>query len=186
MARSGNACRNRQVPDQTFLRSVRYCYNICRQDHLLNVYDMIRFIITIAFFLVVGLLGYNYFFGTDDEKAQAQEIFSKGAEVVGAGADLLQSEYHKYQEGKYDEALDNVSHLLSTIKEQGGEFLAEIDQWHQRKREWDEKKNDLNQLLADNPDAIDEEEVKKTIAVLEEERKILESEGKQLGDLNTP
>ena len=58
---------------------------------------MIRFLITTAFFLVIGLLGYNYIFGTTEEKEQAQEIFNKGAEVVGAGAGLLKSEYQKYE-----------------------------------------------------------------------------------------
>ena len=78
-----------------------------------TLFAMLRFIISTAFFLTIGLLSYNYFFGTAEEKEQAQEIFSKGAEVVGAGAGLLKSEYQKYQEGKYDEALENVSHLLS-------------------------------------------------------------------------
>ena len=57
-----------------------------------TLFAMLRFIISTAFFLVIGLLSYNYFFGTAEEKEQAQEIFSKGAEVVGAGAGLLKSE----------------------------------------------------------------------------------------------
>ena len=141
---------------------------------------MIRFIITTILFFVILLLSYNYFFGTAEEKEQAQEIFSKGAEVVGAGADLLKSEYQKYQDGKYDEALDNVGHLLSNIKEQSGELFADIESWNQRKNEWEQKKNDFQQLLDTDPDSIDEEAVNRTIVELEEERKTLEIEGQRL------
>ena len=141
---------------------------------------MLRFIISTAFFLTIGLLSYNYFFGTAEEKEQAQEIFSKGAEVVGAGAGLLKSEYQKYQEGKYDEALENVSHLLSRLKDQGGELLEEIESWKQRKDAWEQKKTDLQQLLNADPDAVDCEKIKKAVAELEKERKFLESEGNRL------
>ena len=141
---------------------------------------MIRFIITTAFFLVIGLLSYNYFFGTAEEKEQAQEIFSKGAEVVGAGTDLLKSEYQKYEDGKYDEALDNINNLLSKLKENGGELLGEIDSWEQRKGDWDQKKIDLQKLLDSDSEFIDDEEVKRAIEELEKEREILENEGRRL------
>jgi tetratricopeptide (TPR) repeat protein len=141
---------------------------------------MLRFIISTAFFLVIGLLSYNYFFGTAEEKEQAQEIFSKGANVVGAGAGLLKSEYQKYQEGKYDEALENVSHLLSRLKDQGGGLLEEIESWNQRKEAWEQSKTDLQQLLDVDPDAIEGEKIKRAVAELEKERKFLESEGNRL------
>ncbi|SEN17802.1 hypothetical protein [Nitrosomonas marina] len=141
---------------------------------------MIRFIITTAFFVVIALLSYNYFFGTAEEKKQAQEIFTKGTEVVGAGADLLKSEYQKYQDGKYDQALDNISHLLGMLNEQGDELLEEIDNWNQKKNEWDQKKHELQQLIDANPDVMDKEAITKAIAELEKERKTLETEGRRL------
>jgi len=141
---------------------------------------MIRFIITTAFFLVIALLSYNYFFGTAEEKEQAQEIFSKGAEVVGAGTDLLKSEYQKYEDGKYDEALDNINNLLGKLKEHGSELHGEIDSWEQRKSDWDQKKIDLQELLDSDSEFIDEVEVERAIAALEKERETLENEGRQL------
>ena len=74
---------------------------------------MIQKIISITILLVIGLLTYNYFFGTAQEREQAQDIFGKGAEVVGASADLLKAEYQKFNDGKYDEALNNINGLLS-------------------------------------------------------------------------
>ena len=141
---------------------------------------MIRLLITTAFFLVIGLLGYNYFWGTAQEKEQAQEIFSKGAEAIGAGADLLKSEYQKYNDGKYDEALDNIGDGLSKLKENSGELLGEINSWEERKDDWDQNKIDLQELLDADLDTIDEEKLKRAFAALKEEREILENEGKRL------
>jgi len=141
---------------------------------------MIRSIFTTAFFLVVVILGYNYFFGTAQEKEQAQEIFSKGADVVGSGASLLKSEYEKYGDGKYDGALDKISTILGKLKENDGELLKEIDNWERKKDDWEQKKLDLQKLLAANTDSIKEEKLKKALTALEEERKTLENEGIRL------
>ena len=141
---------------------------------------MIRSILTTAFFLVVVILGYNYFFGTAQEKEQAQEIFSKGAEVVGSGASLLKSEYDKYGDGKYDGALDKISTILGKLKENDGELLKEIDSWERKKDDWEQKKLNLQKLLAANSDSINEEKLKKALTALEEERKTLENEGIRL------
>ena len=141
---------------------------------------MIRSIFTTAFFLVVVILGYNYFFGTAQEKEQAQEIFSKGAEVVGSGASLLKSEYDKYGDGKYDGALDKISTILGKLKENDGELLKEIDSWERKKDDWEQKKLNLQKLLAANSDSINEEKLKKALTALEEERKTLENEGIRL------
>jgi hypothetical protein len=141
---------------------------------------MIRLIFTTAFFLVVVILGYNYFFGTAQEKEQAQEIFSKGAEVIGSSANLLKSEYEKYGDGKYDGALDNISTILEKLKENDGELLEEIDSWEQKKDDWEQKKLDLQELLDADLDSINEEKLKKAFTALEEERETLESDGIRL------
>src|SRR5665648_64519 len=138
---------------------------------------MIRKFISIAIFLVIGLLGYNYFYGTPEEKEQAQDIFGKGVEVVGAGADLLRSEYQKFKVGKYDNALENINDLLNKLKENGGELVGEINNWEERKGDWVQKKNDLEKLLDSDSDFVDEEKVKKAIEDLEREKNVLEKEG---------
>ena len=141
---------------------------------------MIRSIFTTAFFLVVVILGYNYFFGTAQEKEQAQEIFSKGAGVIGSSANLLKSEYKKYGDGKYDGALDNISTILGELKENDEELLEEIDSWKQKKDDWKQKKLDLQKLLDADSDSINEEKLKKALTALEEERKTLENDGIRL------
>ncbi len=141
---------------------------------------MIRKIISTLVILVIGILVYNYFFGTTEEKQQAKEIFGKGAEVVGVGADLLKGEYQKFKDGKYDKALDNIGNLLNNLKEKGGELVGEIESWQERKGNWDEKKNELEKLLQSESDTIDGEQIKNDLKDLEEEGKALEEEGKKL------
>ncbi len=140
---------------------------------------MIRLIVSFTFFLVIGLLGYNYFFGTEQEKEQAQEIFAKGAGVVGASADLLEAEYGKFKEGKYDKSLQNISNFLSNVKEKGSELIVEIDSWEKRKDDWNQKKNDIEKLLDSDSD-LKNEEIKKIIQDLEIEGGLLRNEGKLL------
>ena len=141
---------------------------------------MIRLIFTTAFSLVVVILGYNYFFGTAQEKEQAQEIFSKGAAVIGSSANLLKSEYVKYGDGKYDGALDNISTILGKLKENDGKLLKEIDKWEQKKDDWEKKKLDLQELLDADLDSNNEEKLKKAFTALEEERETLENDGIRL------
>ena len=141
---------------------------------------MIRNILSFLVVLVIGILSYNYFFGSAEEKEQAKEIIGKGAEVVGAGADLLKAEYQKFRDGKYDKALDKIGNVLEKIKDKGGELVGEIDSWEERKGNWEEKKKELEKLLDSDSDLIDEEKVKKAIKDLEKEGKELEKEGEKL------
>ncbi len=141
---------------------------------------MISRILSTAAILIIGLLAYNYFLGSQSEKEQAKEIIGKGAEVVGAGVNLLKVEYQKFRDGKYDKALDKIGNLLRDLKEKGGELVNEIDDWQDRKGSWDEKKNELEELLKSGSDSINEEEVKAAIKELEKEGEALKKEGQKL------
>lgn len=74
-------------------------------------------LIRIVLMLVVGILVYNYFFGSADEKAQSKEVFTTVKDLGKATWDLLKSEKEKFDEGKYDEAVDKIGDLLSSIKD---------------------------------------------------------------------
>lgn len=92
---------------------------------------MIRSIIKLGVLLVVGIIGYNYFLGTPDEKESARETIGKVREVVGSAIKgsvaLLKKEREKFREGKYDEALSKVGGVISEIKDKaedvGGDLL---------------------------------------------------------------
>jgi len=102
---------------------------------------MIRSILKLGVLLVVGLVGYNFFFGDATEKAEAKETISKAKEVgktlgkglltlAKDGVALVKKERAKFAEGKYDDAMENVSGLLGKMKDkvegEGGEMLDRV------------------------------------------------------------
>ena len=79
---------------------------------------MIRSLIKIGIFLVIGILIYNYFLGDNSEKAQSKALFGEMRDVVVSVGGLLKSEKQKYDAGKYDEALDKLGDAYVVIRKQ--------------------------------------------------------------------
>lgn len=77
---------------------------------------MLRSLIKLVLFLVAGVLVYNYFFGTAEEKAQSKEIFTDIKSLTKSAVGLLKSEKQKFDEGKYDEAVDKIGGLIDNLK----------------------------------------------------------------------
>ncbi|MCP9235583.1 hypothetical protein [Lewinella sp. JB7] len=78
---------------------------------------MFRTLFKLLLLLVVGLLAYNYFYGTSAERAQSRAIVNKARDLGADAWDLLRSERAKLSEGKYDDALDRLESLFSELKE---------------------------------------------------------------------
>ncbi|MEL6274428.1 MAG: hypothetical protein AAFU03_04860 [Bacteroidota bacterium] len=78
---------------------------------------MIRFLFRVAVLLVVGILGYNFFFGSTEEKAQSREIVGKAVDLGKDPWNLLKKEKEKFDEGKYDGAVDNLESLYNRLAE---------------------------------------------------------------------
>ena len=69
---------------------------------------MIRSLIKLLFILIVGVLIYNYFLGTPEEKENAKNIFSEVKDVAVGVKQLIKSEREKFDKGKYDDAVDKM------------------------------------------------------------------------------
>lgn len=116
---------------------------------------MIRTIIKIGLLLVVGILVYNFFLGTPDEKAQSQKVFNKGKEVVVSIGDLLMSEKEKFDSGKYDTALDKIGSAFDGVRDKANEIQDE--DYLNRLNDLDEKRKELQRELSEiAQDANDE------------------------------
>lgn len=94
---------------------------------------MIRSLIKFGLLLVVLVVGYNLFFGTEEEKAQSKEIISKGRSVLTevfdfgkSAVNLLKKEKGKFDEGKYDGDLDKLGNIFDKWKDKA-EDLQDSD-----------------------------------------------------------
>jgi len=104
---------------------------------------MIRTIIRLGIILVLGLLGYNYFYGTAEEKAQSKKIINTtkeaGGKVIKSIGGLLKNERQKFDDGKYDEAMSKVTPFMKNLKEkaqnQGGKFKDEVAALNDEKKQ---------------------------------------------------
>lgn len=77
---------------------------------------MIKTIIRLGLLLLVGVLVYNYFLGTQEEKESSKRIFNEVKDLGKATWDLLKSEKEKFDEGKYDEALSKIDDIFDKVK----------------------------------------------------------------------
>jgi hypothetical protein len=75
-----------------------------------------RSLIKLGLLLVVGILVYNYFMGTPEEKASSKEIFRQVGQLGKATWGLLKSEKSKLDEGKYDTALDKMDNIYTNLR----------------------------------------------------------------------
>lgn len=111
-----------------------------------------KFLIRIALLLVVGVLVYNYFFGTVEEKEQSKKVFNTAKEAGKAvwtfgkeAFGLLRNEKQKFDAGKYDEAVDNVGNLYDKLRghaktiEDNKDLIARLDRLERERRALEEK-----------------------------------------------
>ena len=101
---------------------------------------MLRSLIKLGLFLLAGILVYNYFFGTPEEKAQSKQIFTEIKDVTKSAVGLLKTEKQKFDEGKYDDAVDKIGGLIDNLKgkaeqlEDNRELLDQIADLQQKQR----------------------------------------------------
>ncbi len=118
---------------------------------------MIKSLLKLLLILVVGVLVYNYFLGTEEEKETAREVFGKVKDVGVAVKDLIQSEKEKFDKGKYDKALDKIGGLFEDLKQKAkdidGNYLDRISQLEDKRRDLEDRLNSLNH---DQPDQYDD------------------------------
>lgn len=100
---------------------------------------MIKSLFKLLIILVVGILIYNLFLGTEEEKQGAKKIVGEVKDVGAAVSDLLKSEKQKFDKGKYDKAVDKVGSMLSNLKRNAKEFdekyVKRIDELERKRKQ---------------------------------------------------
>lgn len=136
-----------------------------------------RRIISWVIILVFALVGYNYFFGTTEEKENAKEIVNEVKDLGKASWDLLKSEKEKAEAGKYDEAADKFKDIFERLKgiasdENNREYidrLADLEQKRQdleRKLERRERPDDYNTNLSSETSSDAERDIERDLSEL--------------------
>ena len=139
-----------------------------------------RKLIRLALILIVAVLVYNYYLGSDEEKATSEKVFNQVKEVGKSIGELIAKEKQKFAEGKYDRAFEKIADLYEEAKEKLGsnqDDQRSFEELEKKKDALEKEKAKLEEELAkEEPD----EEVIKRNETLDEE---LETLGKDFGAL---
>ena len=119
-----------------------------------------RTLLKLALLLIVGLLAYNYFLGSPEEKEQSRVIVDKARDLGSEAWKLLQTEREKMREGKYDAALDRLESLYKDLRREAesvrdSDALRKLDELS-RRRETLEERNSERELDAEARQQLDE------------------------------
>ena len=98
---------------------------------------MIKTLLKLGVLLVVGILVYNFLFGTTEEKEQSKEVFKSTGAVISSTWNLLKAERQKFDAGKYDQALDKLGGAYRAIRDRAQyvdeKVLSRLDDLENRK-----------------------------------------------------
>ena len=86
--------------------------------------------------MVVGILVYNFFLGTPEEKASSKRIFNEIADVGKSVGQLIKAEKEKFDQGKYNDALQKMGNIFNDLKEKAkdsGDLLDRINDLEEKK-----------------------------------------------------
>ena len=119
-----------------------------------------RTLLKLALLLIVGLLAYNYFLGSPEEKEQSRVIVDKARDLGSEAWKLLRTEREKLREGKYDAALDRLEALYKDLRREAetvsdSDALRKLDELS-RRRETLEEMNSERELDAEARQQLDE------------------------------
>lgn len=121
-----------------------------------------RKLIGVVLIVVSFMVGYNFFFGDEAEKAQSERIVGQVKDLGASLGSLVQSEHSKIKEGKYDKVFDKLSSVYRTARKQVGKLdkgiMGQLDELESRKEKLEREKEELENGENSN---MSEDEIKK-------------------------
>ena len=119
---------------------------------------MIRRLLGWGLVLVFGVLVYNRFFGDTAEKEQSKKVFGEAKVLFHSVRDVVRTERHKFEVGKYDKAIGNIRSLFGKMREtakDSKDVLAQIEDLDKKRVELESKLNKIKQMPEDVPSNYD-------------------------------
>ena len=90
---------------------------------------MIRNLITLIFFFIVGWLVYTQVlgYGTAEEKETGKELVKNAKNTLSSVFGILSNETQKFKDGTYDDAINKLGGLLDDLRAQNNENGGDAD-----------------------------------------------------------
>ncbi|MBK7407826.1 MAG: hypothetical protein IPJ40_06930 [Saprospirales bacterium] len=114
---------------------------------------MIKTIIQVLVVVVIFVLGYNFFFGTSQEKDNATQIFREVKDVGVSVKDLLKTEKEKFDSGKYDNAILKMRELFQNLESNAREVAPE---YVDRIKDLENQRQDLEGQLDEAKETVED------------------------------
>ena len=141
---------------------------------------MIRSLLKLLFIVVLGILVYNYFLGTPEEKENSRAIFREVKDVAIGVKDLIKSEKEKFDKGKYDKAVDKIGDLLSKLKRKAKDF---DEKYIDRISDLEKKKNELKDAISEFDETDARIETDKKDSLVNELDQLLQESERLVNDM---
>jgi vacuolar-type H+-ATPase subunit I/STV1 len=114
---------------------------------------MLKLLFRLVFVIVVGVLVYNYFLGTPEEKDTSRAIFQSVKQLGKSTWGLLKSEKAKLDAGKYDTALEKINTLFGQLRSHAREnrdqgALNRLQQLDQERQSIEARLEQINRAKA--------------------------------------
>ncbi|MEM7573080.1 MAG: hypothetical protein AAF433_09280 [Bacteroidota bacterium] len=135
---------------------------------------MIRSLLRIGILLVIAVLGYNYFLGSPEEKAQSREIVGKVTDLGRDAWNLLRSERDKLREGKYDGVTERLGSLFGSLRDKARD-LGDSDIMR-RLNSLEERREALDRDMGEATTEEEQREVERAVESLTAETEALMNE----------
>jgi len=130
-----------------------------------------RRILSLVVFAAIAFMGYNHFYGTDEDRAVNREITDGVKGVGSAVGKLFQSAKENYNDGKFDDAIEKTGNVISQL----GKKAQEIGQnFPERLKELEEKRNQLDKLIETTKTTRSSEPEKQNEAIKDEMSELME------------
>ncbi len=108
---------------------------------------MAKLVLKIVLGLAVLLVGYNYFWGSAEEKENSRQIVGQVTELGKSVVNLLKSEKEQFDKGKYDQALAKLKSALNIEHERAAELGADGQVCLEKCKHLEEAEHELEEKL---------------------------------------
>lgn len=119
---------------------------------------MLRSLLKFGVLLVIGVLVYNFFFGSSTEKEQSKKVFGETKVLFHSVRDLVKGEREKFDAGKYDNAVSKVKNVFGKLRETANDnkdVLTELDDLDKKRQAIEERLAKIKKMADDVPSNYD-------------------------------